>query len=91
MLANLYCYYCCSITVQKVSLSLAFTADLPQPDRLKVLAEQAVARKKTELQASHSAVHIHLSSEDTSLEMSFATVQNHTIEASATLCHCILP
>ncbi|KAA6427219.1 MAG: DNA repair Rad50 [Trebouxia sp. A1-2] len=27
--------------------------DLPQPDRLKVLAEQAVARKKTELQASH--------------------------------------
>ena len=27
-------------------------AELPRPDRLKVLAEQAVARKKTELQVS---------------------------------------
>ncbi len=50
---NLYCYCYCSVPVEKDSLSLAFTADLPQPDRLKVLAEQAVARKKTELQVSH--------------------------------------
>ena len=53
MFTNLCCYCYCSGTVGKVSVSLAFTADFPQPDRLKVLAEQAVARKKTELQASH--------------------------------------
>ena len=51
LICNCYCYR--SVTVGKVNLSLAFTADLPRPDRLKVLAEQAVARKKTELQASH--------------------------------------
>lgn len=30
-------------------------AELPQPDRLKALAEQAVARKRTELQVSFTS------------------------------------
>ena len=53
MFTNLHCYCYCSVIVEQVSLTFIFTADLPQPDRLKVLTEQAVARKKTELQASH--------------------------------------
>ncbi len=53
MFFNMFCYCYCFITVERVSPSSVFTADLPGPDRLKVLAEQAVARKKTELQVSH--------------------------------------
>ena len=40
------CAGCCS-----AKMHLRY-AELPPPDRMKVLAEQAVARKKTELQVS---------------------------------------